>query len=1048
MSPDASWLIVMTGKPAAGRAASVSKPDPACDRDTVRGGSAGRSAPVGVASANPARATPESRDPSSLPLARMLLASGGDERITLDAVSGRNRYATPALPAPAEIWLASSTASAISPAGFAAALPVIKGLMAIDGARRIEAPAWLDGLRERILGHFGIEGATAVLAASGTEGELIALSLARATLPRPITNIVIAPAETGSGVLAAASGAHFLGTTSLAGATRPGRRLAGLEAADIKVVAIPVRAEDGAPLPACNVESLAARAVERALGGGRDVLLHVLDCSKTGLGGVSRETAHLLARAAKGRLHVVVDACQLRSSPDRIRADLASGFMVMVTGSKFAGGPPFCGAVLLPPELVDAVAGSGTPPPAGLATLSAAGDWPRQLRRWCGDRLTVPTNLGLGLRWTAALAELDRYLAFPERDRRAALDHFARAVRMRAAELLGEHVVLVQDGGTTSIVPIIAGMGPDALGEAAALHAALRRPVSWLGTPDDVAAMGRVCHVGQPVAIGGRAVLRVCAGAPNLSGVLERQANGASLEQAFAPLAADIDTVLRKWARLAPPIAPGRATRAAKPAPAVPSSPLDPADWEAYRRAGHAALDGMIDELRTLRDRPVWQPMPAEARQRLRAPLPRAPRDLADVLAAFDADIRPYATGNRHPLFMGWVHGAGTPAGMIAEMLAAGLNANCGGRDHAGIEVERQVTRWVAEMLGFPADASGVFVTGTSMANFLAVLVARDAALGHGVRRHGLGREGGRLTAYTSAEAHGCIAQAMELSGIGSERLRRVPADAAGALDVAALAESVAADRRLGLAPFLVVGTAGTVNTGAIDPLARIASLARAERLWFHVDGAFGAMATLAPDLRPRLAGIEEAASVAFDFHKWGHVPYDAGFLLVRDPEAHRGTFASPAAYLSRLPRGLAAGDTWPCDLGPDLSRSFRALKTWMTLAVHGTDRIGAAISRCCRVARYLEARIAGSPELELRAPVALNIVCFGVSEASSDALVPEIIMDLHERGAAVPSLTVIAGRPAIRCAIVNHRTDERDIDRLLVEIATSLAAARSRPGR
>lgn len=472
-------------------------------------------------------------------------------------------------------------------------------------------------------------------------------------------------------------------------------------------------------------------------------------------------------------------------------------------------------------------------------------------------------------------------------------------------------------------------------------------------------------------------------------------------------------------------------------------SPLDPDDWAAFRAQAHDALDAMIADLMTLRERPVWQPMPAEVREGFRKPLPRAPRDLGDVLADFDATIRPYATGNRHPLFMGWVHGAGTPVGMVAEMLAAGLNANCGGRDHAGIEVERQVTRWAAEMLGFPADASGVFVTGTSMANFLAMLIARDAALGHDVRKSGLGPEGARLTAYTSAEAHGCIAQAMELSGIGSANLRRVPVDAAGALDIAALDSMIAADRAAGLTPFLAVGTAGTVNTGAIDPLAAIAALARREGLWFHVDGAFGALACLAPDLRQRLAGIEEAASVAFDFHKWAHVPYDAGFLLVRDPAAHRGTFAAPAAYLARLPRGLAAGDTWPCDLGPDLSRSFRALKTWMTLSTHGADRIGAAISRSCEIARHLAARVSATPGVELRAPVALNIVCFGFAGADSDILVPEVVMDLHERGVAAPSLTTLAGRPAIRCAIVNHRTDEADIALLLDEVAASLARAR-----
>ena len=459
---------------------------------------------------------------------------------------------------------------------------------------------------------------------------------------------------------------------------------------------------------------------------------------------------------------------------------------------------------------------------------------------------------------------------------------------------------------------------------------------------------------------------------------------------------------------------------------------LDPADWREFRAQGHRMLDDILDYVEHIRTRPVWQPMPAELRSRFRSDLPTQPADLAAVHDEFMREVLPYATGNTHPGFMGWVHGGGNPAGMLAEMLAAGLNANLGGRDHAPIEIERQIVHWVRTIFGFPADASGLFVTGTSTANLIGVLVARTAALGASVRRKGVGAAQYRLSAYASAAAHGCIAQAMDLSGLGIEALRVIATDDHHRIDLEALAAAVAADRRAGFTPFLVVGTAGTVDIGAIDDLQGLAEFARQERLWFHVDGAFGAMAMLAPDLAPLLQGIERADSLAFDFHKWGQVPYDAGFVLVRDATLHRGTFASPAAYLRRECRGLAAGSPWPCDFGPDLSRGFRALKTWFTFKVHGTERIGAVISRTCELAQYLRRRIEATPSLELLAPVQLNIVCFGYRSAAGHAVNAEIVADLQESGIAAPSATTIDGHLAIRAAIVNHRTEERDLDALV----------------
>ncbi|MDG6094643.1 aspartate aminotransferase family protein [Acetobacter sp. AN02] len=445
-------------------------------------------------------------------------------------------------------------------------------------------------------------------------------------------------------------------------------------------------------------------------------------------------------------------------------------------------------------------------------------------------------------------------------------------------------------------------------------------------------------------------------------------------------------------------------------------------------------LDDMFDSVMSLRDGPVWQSLPDEIRSEIRTqPCPEQGHDPKELYSRFTSHILPYAVGNRHPGFMGWVHGGGTLQGMLAEMLAAGLNANLGGRDQAPVELERTVLRWTAQMAGLPEDSSGVLVTGSSMANFIAILTAtRAVSNGADIRRSGL--NGRPLTGYAAVTAHGCISRGFDMAGLGTEALRLIPADENFRMDTQKLRAAIREDRAAGREPFMLTGSAGTVDTGSIDPLNELADIAKEENLWFHVDGAFGALARLSPDLAPMLAGIERADSLALDFHKWGQVPYDAGCIIIRDAIQHRATFAQNLAYLSRETRGLAAGSPWFCDFGPDLSRGFRALKVWMTLATFGTERLGQMVSGCCAVARHLADRIRQEPELELLAPVTLNIVCFRVRapDALSDELNSELVRDIQESGVAAPSATTINGRRAIRCAIVNHRTTEADTDRFM----------------
>lgn len=331
------------------------------------------------------------------------------------------------------------------------------------------------------------------------------------------------------------------------------------------------------------------------------------------------------------------------------------------------------------------------------------------------------------------------------------------------------------------------------------------------------------------------------------------------------------------------------------------------------------------------------------------------------------------------------------------------------------------------------------------MATLIAVLVARHAALGPNVRTQGITACGKRLKAYTSTAAHGSIYKMLDVAGLGTDALHIVPANEHYEMDVVMLEQAIADDRAQGYVPFFIAATAGTVNTGAIDPLDVIADAAKRHGLWFHVDGAYGALAMLSPEIAPRLAGLERADSVAFDFHKWGQVPYDAGFILIRDSQQHFDTFASSAAYLRRETRGMAGGSPWPCDFGPDLSRGFRALKAWFTLQVYGVEKLGRVISQTCELAKYLEQCIVRTPELELLATVSLNIVCFRYRCSDADRVNAEIVVALQESGIAAPSATTLDGKLAIRAAIFNHRTNKGDID-ALIKATLEFGAARITP--
>jgi glutamate/tyrosine decarboxylase-like PLP-dependent enzyme len=323
------------------------------------------------------------------------------------------------------------------------------------------------------------------------------------------------------------------------------------------------------------------------------------------------------------------------------------------------------------------------------------------------------------------------------------------------------------------------------------------------------------------------------------------------------------------------------------------------------------------------------------------------------------------------------------------------------------------------------------------MANLLALAVARSR-VPFDVRNEGLQAAPMHVTLYGSSEVHSSIQRAVEVLGLGSRNLRTIPVGVDDMIDTAALRATIDQDLENGFHPLCLIANAGTTNTGAIDPLEELADLAAKYGLWLHVDGAFGALAVLSPELKSLVDGIERADSIAFDLHKWGYQPFEVGCTLVRDAHTHLATFTLTPEYLKHGERGTAGGSLWWSDYGVELSRGFRALKVWMAFKVHGADKLGRLVRQNVEQARYLAELVDRSPSLELLAPVPLNIVCFRfiaphLDERQTDALNAEVVIRIQESGIAVPSGTRVRGRYAIRCAITNHRSRWEDFE-LLVE--------------
>ncbi|MFJ3303893.1 pyridoxal phosphate-dependent decarboxylase family protein [Streptomyces sp. NPDC086549] len=469
--------------------------------------------------------------------------------------------------------------------------------------------------------------------------------------------------------------------------------------------------------------------------------------------------------------------------------------------------------------------------------------------------------------------------------------------------------------------------------------------------------------------------------------------------------------------------------------------PLDPSDWEEFRALGKRIVDDMADHLAGIRDRPVWQPVPDAVRTSFDAALPRTGAPMQEVYEEFRETVLPYPRGNIHPRFWGWANGSGVPVAAYADLLASVINCTLGSGENAAMMVEQQVIEWMKQAMHWPAAGSGILTSGASMGQIIALAAAREAKSGTADIR-GLGAIGGgpQFTVYGSTETHHSVEKAVELLGIGRRHFRQIPVDADFRIDVDALRSAIRQDREAGLRPLCLVGNAGTVNTGAVDPLDELLHIAREEDLWFHVDGAFGAFAQLVPACRPLLAGMNEADSLVFDLHKWLYMPFDVSCVLVRRSGTLESAFSSSADYISSTAQGPSSYPVAFSDRGVEQSRRFRALKVWFALKTHGADSFADTIAGNIEQIAHVTKLADSSDRLEVVSRSDLNIVCFryvrpGATLDQLNQVNRSILSRLQVEGLAMPSHTVLDGRFVLRVANNNHRSTRSDFDFLVEQV-------------
>ncbi len=466
-------------------------------------------------------------------------------------------------------------------------------------------------------------------------------------------------------------------------------------------------------------------------------------------------------------------------------------------------------------------------------------------------------------------------------------------------------------------------------------------------------------------------------------------------------------------------------------------------EWseEEIRRVGYRVVDLIAEHLSNLPQEPVFRPFPQElASQYLSSTPPESGHPANDILDRFAREIEPYPFGNGHPRFYGWVNSPPAVMGIFADALASAMNPSCAGGNHAAIYVEREVINWFKQILGFPSGSMGLLVSGTSMAALTALAVARHVQCGYDVRTKGLQGNTPRQIFYRTGEGHGCHQKAIEMLGIGEENFRTVGHDTSLRMLPDALDAAIRGDLERGFTPIAVIASAGTVNTGAIDPIDEIADICIRHNVWLHVDGAYGAPAILTRQYSPQLAAISRANSVALDPHKWLCVPVEAGFVLVREGANLRATFSLVPPYLQTDGNTEGVGGLpWFSEYGFQQTRGFRALKVWMALQYHGLSGYRMSIEHDIALAQRLASSLKRDGRFEVFEPQSLSIVCFRYVPDGLDQH-PKQLNDLNKAilekvqlgGEAFLSSTVIHDKFWLRACVVNPRAREEDIDLLL----------------
>jgi aromatic-L-amino-acid decarboxylase len=471
----------------------------------------------------------------------------------------------------------------------------------------------------------------------------------------------------------------------------------------------------------------------------------------------------------------------------------------------------------------------------------------------------------------------------------------------------------------------------------------------------------------------------------------------------------------------------------------VKKSSLDPEDWNELKDIAHRMVDDLFHHLSSLRQQKPWNSQPAQILNTFSDSAPTEGQPLEQIYNEFRENILSFPYGNLHPRFMAFAVGAGSPIGALAEFLKGGMNSMSVGYDNAAVSVEHQVLDWMKALLGYPTHSSGILVSGGSEANLIALNVARNAKATSDIKRQGVGGSR-RMLAYCSKGTHFSVRRALEVLGLGNEALIEIPLSQNFAMDCEFLRSQIEADLKSGHQPFAIIGNAGTAGTGTIDPLKELSSLAKEFDLWFHVDGAIGAVAIVSDQIKPLLEGMEFADSISFDLHKWMQIPYGVGCVLIRSSDLHRSTFEFQASYL------VKRGQHTFADFGIELSREFRALKVWMSLKAYGLNGHRDVIEKSLQQARHLTNRIDRENELELMAPTTLNIVTFRYKSSQTETIDLNSINDgiiegLRAEGLAIISSESHNGQKFLRVCIMNHRTANSDIDFLVDNV---LAKGRS----